>query len=56
MLWGGGAGMLVKFRQAFRRMPTNEMQIKLVMTFSVLSSAIALVMMISTNTFGKIHH
>ncbi len=53
VLWGGGAEMLVKFRQVFRAMPENETQVKISTAFSCLVGAIALFMMIATNTFGK---
>ncbi len=55
VLWGGGAGMLIKFRKAFRAMPENETQIKISTAFSCLVGAVALFVMIATNTYGKLH-
>jgi hypothetical protein len=55
VLFGGGASMLIKFRQAFRAMPQSEWQIKIIMVFNCLITLLALFVMVTTNTFGKFH-
>ncbi len=55
MLWGDGARMLIQFRKAFRSLPESATQIKLSMAFSCLAGAVALVVMIATNIYGKLH-
>lgn len=55
VLWGGGARMLIQFRKAFRSMPESETQLKISTALSCLVGAVALFVMIASNTYGKFH-
>ncbi len=55
VLWGGAVRTLVKFREAFPRMSGNETQIKIMFVLSLLSGSFSLFMLISANTFAKLH-
>jgi uncharacterized membrane protein len=54
MLLGGGASKIVKFHEAFPRMPRNEMQIKIFTVLSISVGSFSLFVTIATNTFGKV--
>lgn len=56
ILLGGGASTLIRFRKAFRGMPANEMQLKMLTLFSFLGGAVSFYFMITYNTFEKIHN
>lgn len=51
ILWGGGASTLIRFRKAFRGMPENEIQLKVMIVLTVLVSTVSLYFMITSNTF-----
>jgi hypothetical protein len=55
ILWGGGASTLIRFRKAFRGMPDNETQLKILTALCSFVGTVSLYFMIASNTFEKTH-